>query len=418
MSRQLTAIMFTDVAGFTSLMGTNEQKALQLLEKNRALQKGMIEKYHGVWLKEVGDGIWACFSSSLNAVYCGNAILEAIKTDPDLNLSVVVHSGEIVFSNGDVFGDGVNIAARMETVAKAGQITISGAVYDNIKNIEGVRLEFEEEMTFKNVETPVKLYQAIVDKEFPPSEPRPSLSSLKKEIKIPQLTPAFQKFEEIFITSGGVFGAYRHGWRQMWKHFLVLFLMVIVLAFAEIPLGAFAPDEENPLSGVITFQVFAFLFWLLVSAPLEYGSLYVFLTAVKGGEPAITDLKIGFYYYVNVILARILVTAVVGIGIAMLIIPGIIFACKLSFVPYLVVDKGMDAVQAAKTSWKMTNGYSWTIFGAAILAIPIVIMGLVAMGVGILISIMWVSAAFATIYLRADQNIRKKEASEYERNAA
>ena len=194
MSRQLTAIMFTDVVGFTSLMGTNEHKALRLLERNRALQKEMIEKYHGVWLKEVGDGIWACFSSSLNAVYCGSAILEAIKPDPDLNLSVVVHSGEVVFSNGDVFGDGVNIAARMETIAKPGEISISGSVYDNIKNIEGVRLEFEDEMTFKNVETPVKIYQAFVEKEFPPSVPKPSLSSLKKEIKIP---PTYSGLSEI-----------------------------------------------------------------------------------------------------------------------------------------------------------------------------------------------------------------------------
>ena len=215
MSRQLTAIMFTDIAGFTTLMGSNEQKALRMLERNRTVQKEMIEKYHGVWLKEVGDGIWACFSSSLNAVYCGNAILEAIRSDPDLNLSVVVHSGEVVFSNGDVFGDGVNITARMETIAKPDQISISGAVFENIKNIEGVRLEFEDEVTFKNVETPVKIYQAIVEKESPISEPKPSLSSLKKEIKIPRLTPSYQNYDETEVP-GGVMGAYRHGWRVIW----------------------------------------------------------------------------------------------------------------------------------------------------------------------------------------------------------
>ena len=94
--------------------------------------------------------------------------------------------------------------------------------------------------------------------------------------------------------------------------------MVIVLAFAEIPFSVIGFEDENSGSGAALFQVFAFLFWLFVSAPLEYGSLYVFLTAVKGGEPAVTDLKVGFYYYVNVILARILVTAIVGIGVVML----------------------------------------------------------------------------------------------------
>jgi len=415
MSRQLTAIMFTDIAGFTTLMGSNEQKALRMLERNRTVQKEMIEKYHGVWLKEVGDGIWACFSSSLNAVYCGNAILEAIRSDPDLNLSVVVHSGEVVFSNGDVFGDGVNITARMETIAKPDQISISGAVFENIKNIEGVRLEFEDEVTFKNVETPVKIYQAIVEKESPISEPKPSLSSLKKEIKFPRLTPSYQNYEETEVP-GGVMGAYRHGWRVIWQHFLVLFLMVMVLAFAEVPLALL--DMDDPDSGDVVLQVLGFLFWLLVAVPLEYGSLYVFLTAVKGGEPVITDVKMGFHYYVNVILAQILILAIVGVGIVMLIIPGIIFACKLAFVPYLVIDKGLDAVEAAKTSWKMTKGYSWTIFGAALLIIPIALMGFIAMGVGILISLMLISAAFATIYLRADQKARESEMADFQSQAA
>jgi len=148
--------MFTDIEGFTSLMGKNEQQAMRVLEKNRKIEKRLIEKYHGIWLKEIGDGILSAFSSALNAVYCGNAIIQAAKDDPDLNIKVAIHTGEVIFSNGDAFGDGVNVASRIESVAEPNEVTVSSSVVENIRNIEGLEIAFLEEKVFKNIENPVR----------------------------------------------------------------------------------------------------------------------------------------------------------------------------------------------------------------------------------------------------------------------
>jgi uncharacterized membrane protein len=100
----------------------------------------------------------------------------------------------------------------------------------------------------------------------------------------------------------------------------------------------------------------------------------------------------------NVVIANILVSVIIGIGIALLIVPGIIFACRLAFVSYLVMDQKMEAMEAIKKSWAMTKGYSWTIFGMAFMSFFIAIAGLICLGVGILPAIIWIASAFASLY--------------------
>jgi uncharacterized membrane protein len=97
-------------------------------------------------------------------------------------------------------------------------------------------------------------------------------------------------------------------------------------------------------------------------------------------------------------LANLIVAALVTIGFVMLIIPGIIIACRLAFVSYLVMDKNMEAMKAVEKSWQMTKGHGWTIFGMAIISFFLAIGGLIVFFVGIIISIMWIHAAFATFY--------------------
>jgi uncharacterized membrane protein len=106
--------------------------------------------------------------------------------------------------------------------------------------------------------------------------------------------------------------------------------------------------------------------------------------------------------YVNIILANLLVFAIVGLGFVFLIIPGIILACRLAFVSYLVMDKNMDPVAAVEKSWEMTRGHGWQIFGMGLLAIPIFIGGLLCFIVGVVFAIIWISAAFAAMYHAVD----------------
>src|SRR5687768_9831449 len=114
-SRQLAAIMFTDIVGYTALMGEDEQKAFDLLRKNRQLHQPVIKQFNGTWIKELGDGILASFSTVTDAVLCAIAIQQACNRIPDLKLRIGIHQGEVVFEDNDVFGDGVNIASRLQT---------------------------------------------------------------------------------------------------------------------------------------------------------------------------------------------------------------------------------------------------------------------------------------------------------------
>ena len=160
-SRQLAAIMFTDIVGYTALMGTDEQKAFQLLKKNREIQKPIIEEFNGKFIKELGDGLLASFTTVSDSVYAAIKIVESCKTKENISLRIGIHHGEIVFEKNDVFGDAVNIASRLQAIAPPGGILISESVHQNIANKHGIETFFVKEETLKNVHAPVRVYQVI-----------------------------------------------------------------------------------------------------------------------------------------------------------------------------------------------------------------------------------------------------------------
>ncbi|MEO5582277.1 MAG: adenylate/guanylate cyclase domain-containing protein, partial [Saprospiraceae bacterium] len=158
-SRQLAAIMFTDIVGYTELMGQDEQKAFDFLNKNRAIQKPIIEQYQGRWIKELGDGVMASFFSVSDAATAAIKIQEACNEANEFRLRIGIHVGEVVFENDDVFGDGVNIAARIQAQATIGCIWISEAVQHNLVNKNDITTSFVKTIELKNVKEPVKIYQ-------------------------------------------------------------------------------------------------------------------------------------------------------------------------------------------------------------------------------------------------------------------
>jgi adenylate cyclase len=162
-TRQLAAIMFTDIVGYTSLMGVDEEKAFDLLRKNRQVQRPIIQQYNGRWIKELGDGVLASFSNVTEAVLCAGHIQRAMAGIDDLQLRIGIHLGDVVFENDDVFGDGVNIASRLLTLAQAGSICISESVHSNVSNKKGITTNFLREETLRNVKEPVRIYEVNVD---------------------------------------------------------------------------------------------------------------------------------------------------------------------------------------------------------------------------------------------------------------
>lgn len=158
-AHQLAAIMFTDIVGYTALMGEDEQQAFALLQKNRQIQKPLIESYNGQWIKEMGDGVLASFPSASDAVSCAHAIRQACLGEPRLRLRIGIHLGDVVFEDHDVFGEGVNIAARLQALAPIGGIWISESVQQNIANKKDIRTRFVKTETLKHVKEPVRIYE-------------------------------------------------------------------------------------------------------------------------------------------------------------------------------------------------------------------------------------------------------------------
>jgi len=115
----------------------------------------------------MGDGVLASFTTISDAVFCAAAIQQAFENEPDLKLRIGIHQGEVVFENNDVFGEGVNIASRIEALAPPGAVYVSSAVYHNISNRKEIEAVFVEEASLKNISHPVKLYQVkIQDKQY------------------------------------------------------------------------------------------------------------------------------------------------------------------------------------------------------------------------------------------------------------
>ncbi|HUX85248.1 MAG TPA: adenylate/guanylate cyclase domain-containing protein, partial [Chitinophagaceae bacterium] len=196
-SRQLAAIMFTDIAGYTALMGEDERKAIDLLAANRKIQRPLIEQYGGKWIKEIGDGILASFTTVTDAVWCAGMIHQASQDIVGLHLRIGIHLGEVVFENNDVFGDGVNIAARLQSIAPVGGIWVSESVYSNIANKNGIASRFVRQEVLKNVKDPVNIYEIVIGVDSVRDDPGPSRSAILRSI--PQKSIAVLPFVNMSI---------------------------------------------------------------------------------------------------------------------------------------------------------------------------------------------------------------------------
>ncbi len=203
--------------------------------------------------------------------------------------------------------------------------------------------------------------------------------------------------------------AFGHGWRMMMKYFLELLLVSLVVIAAQIPMGIMQIGQVTGFSPAMALlQIFGIGYALFVIAPIDFGSTFMFLKAMKDQKFEIKEMFSGFKdRYLNIILANLLTVAIVIIGIIMLIIPGIIFAIKLTFVPYLVMDKNLDPVEAVKESWRMTKGYGWTIFGMGFVSIFIIFGGILLLILGVIPAAMWIGSAFASLYHAVDMENNK-----------
>jgi len=161
-TRELAAIMFSDIAGYTLIMGRDEQEAIRALSAHRELLRDLLPRFKGRMLGEIGDGTLSSFHSAVDAVNCAREVQAALKNDPALAVRIGIHVGDVIFSPNNVWGDGVNIASRIHALAEPGGICISERVYDDIRNKPEIQAKSLGEQTLKNVSHPIKVY-AITD---------------------------------------------------------------------------------------------------------------------------------------------------------------------------------------------------------------------------------------------------------------
>ena len=146
--RKLAAIMFTDMVGYSALAQRDDKLALELLEEHRQLLREMFPRFHGTEIKTIGDAFLVEFGSALEAAQCGIEIQRTLaKRNHDvgperrIELKIGIHIGDVVHREGDVYGDGVNIASRIEQLAGAGGICVSMDVERQIRNALEARFE-------------------------------------------------------------------------------------------------------------------------------------------------------------------------------------------------------------------------------------------------------------------------------------
>jgi class 3 adenylate cyclase/pimeloyl-ACP methyl ester carboxylesterase len=166
-ARRLVAIMFTDIVGYTALMGEDEERTLRLLARGRDLIRSQLEKHGGRLLEEIGDGTLASFDSAVAAVSCAREIQESVASDPELKFRIGIHIGDVIFKESRVYGDGVNVASRIHGLVTEGGICISDRVYDDVRNHPEVQARPMGTQQLKNVNRPITVYVIAGKAEVP-----------------------------------------------------------------------------------------------------------------------------------------------------------------------------------------------------------------------------------------------------------
>jgi adenylate cyclase len=175
-NRRLAAILAADVAGYSRLMGQDEAGTLAAVRKLRVeVIEPCLSEHNGRLFKTMGDGFLAEFPSVVNAVACAVGVQKAmalfnagLPQDRRMDLRIGVHLGDIITEAGDVYGDGVNLAVRIEGLAPAGGVAVSAMVHDNIGSRLDLAFEDMGEKSLKNIERPVRVYVARMGTESPP----------------------------------------------------------------------------------------------------------------------------------------------------------------------------------------------------------------------------------------------------------
>src|SRR5712692_8762819 len=168
MERKLTAILCADVFGYSRLMGEDEEATHRTLTSHRKIIDSLIEHYHGRFVNSAGDSVLAEFASVVNAVQCAVEIQVTLKAEnaslPSnrrMEFRIGVNLGDVMVDGEQIYGDGVNVAARLESLAEPGGIRISAKVHEEIRSKLALAYDDLGEQAVKNIPEPVRVFQVM-----------------------------------------------------------------------------------------------------------------------------------------------------------------------------------------------------------------------------------------------------------------
>jgi adenylate cyclase len=183
--RKLSAILSADVEGYSRLMDNDEESTIRTLTAFREVMNTLIQQHRGRVVDTTGDNLLAEFASAVDAVNCAMEVQQELagrnaelSEERKMHFRIGINVGDVVEEEDRIYGDGVNIAARMEGLAEAGGICISGRVYDQVENKLDLEYEFMGEQEVKNIAKPVQVYRVRMKAEV-------DIPELNKELKLP-----------------------------------------------------------------------------------------------------------------------------------------------------------------------------------------------------------------------------------------
>jgi adenylate cyclase len=235
--RKLTNIFSADVLGYSRLMGLDEAGTLALLNDYKGIMAGLIAQHRGRIVSTAGDGVLAEFPSSVMAVQSAVNIQRQLaernqKLEPDRQMwfRIGINLGDVIVERDDIFGDDVNIAARLQSMAEPGGILISGTVFDQVKNKLGLSFNFLGPQRLKNIDAAVPVYSAVMSGDArPPVDIRVGQRATPPKSQQKLIVSAIRAAAIVaFLAAINLFSWRGHFWFQ-WPS-LVVFLIFIVRA--------------------------------------------------------------------------------------------------------------------------------------------------------------------------------------------
>jgi adenylate cyclase len=233
--RRLTNIFSADVLGYSRLMGLDEVGTLALLNDYKVIMTGLIAQHRGRIVSTAGDGVLAEFPSSVMAVQSAVEIQRQLaernqKLEPDRQMwfRIGINLGDVIVERDDIFGDDVNIAARLQSMAEPGGILISGTVFDQVKNKLSLSFNFLGPQRLKNIDSEVPVYSAVMfDAVRPPVDIQGGQNAAPPKRQQTLIASAIRAGAIVaFLGAINLFSWSGHFWFQ-WPSLVVLLIFVV-----------------------------------------------------------------------------------------------------------------------------------------------------------------------------------------------